>query len=55
MLKGKIVGANKISIMGADEVGDMALLASFARLCCAVCIPPTTTLSESNNNNFFAL
>lgn len=30
MLKGKIVGANKRATMGADEVGDMALLASFA-------------------------
>lgn len=54
MLKVKIVGANKRATMGADEVGDMALLASFA-VCCAVCISPTTTLSKSNNNIFFAL
>lgn len=54
MLKGKIVGANKRATMGADEVGDMALLTSFT-VCVAVCISPKATLSKSNNNIFFAL
>ena len=52
MLKVKIVGTNKISTMGADEVGDMALLASFA-VCVALYAYLPQQRYQSRTTTFF--
>lgn len=55
MLKGKIVGANKKATMGADEVGDMALLTSFAVCVALYAHLPQQRYQSRTTTIFFAL